>query len=87
MQNLKRCAWCEDGGIMQAYHDEEWGVPVHDDRKQFEFILLEVMQCGLNWLMMLKKGKPSNNALMRSIMKKLPFMAKIKSKALWKRRI
>lgn len=55
MQNLKRCAWCEDGGIMQAYHDEEWGVPVHDDRKQFEFILLEVMQCGLNWLMMLKK--------------------------------
>ena len=55
MQNLKRCAWCEDGGIMQAYHDEEWGVPVHDDRKQFEFILMEVMQCGLNWLMMLKK--------------------------------
>ena len=33
---------------MIKYHDEEWGVPVHDDRKQFEFLMLEVMQCGLN---------------------------------------
>jgi DNA-3-methyladenine glycosylase I len=40
---------------MMRYHDEEWGVPVHDDRKQFEFLMLEVMQCGLNWNMMIEK--------------------------------
>lgn len=51
----KRCGWCCDNGINQKYHDEEWGVPVHDDRKQFEFLMMEVMQCGLNWTMMLKK--------------------------------
>lgn len=51
----RRCTWCEAQEILRAYHDEEWGVPIHDDRKQFEFIMLEVMQCGLNWLMMLKK--------------------------------
>lgn len=50
-----RCAWCQDNGILQKYHDEEWGIPVHEDRKQFEFLMLEVMQCGLNWNMMLKK--------------------------------
>jgi len=40
---------------MIKYHDEEWGVPVRDDRKQFEFLMMEVMQCGLNWNMMLQK--------------------------------
>ncbi len=40
---------------MKKYHDTEWGVPVHDDRKQFEFLMMEVMQCGLNWNMMLQK--------------------------------
>ena len=49
------CIWCQDGGIMQKYHDEEWGIPVHNDRKHFEYLMMEVMQCGLNWLMMLKK--------------------------------
>ncbi len=52
---MKRCSWCCDNGMMQKYHDEEWGVPLHDDRKHFEFLLMEVMQCGLNWMMMLKK--------------------------------
>lgn len=50
-----RCDWCKDNGMMQKYHDEEWGIPLHDDRKQFEFLMMEVMQCGLNWNMMLKK--------------------------------
>ena len=50
-----RCAWCCDGGLNQAYHDAEWGVPLHDDQKQFEFLMLEVMQCGLSWTLMLKK--------------------------------
>ncbi len=39
----------------KIYHDKEWGVPVHDDRMQFEFLMLEVMQCGLSWQLMLKK--------------------------------
>ncbi len=52
---MDRCSWCCDGGIVQKYHDEEWGIPLHDDRKHFEYISMEVMQCGLNWAMMLKK--------------------------------
>lgn len=52
---INRCAWCCDGGIVQKYHDEEWGIPLHDDRRHFEYISMEVMQCGLNWTMMLKK--------------------------------
>lgn len=55
MDNKPRCGWCCDNGVNQKYHDEEWGIPVHDDRKQFEFLMMEVMQCGLNWTMMLKK--------------------------------
>ena len=54
-EKVHRCSWCEDGGLLQEYHDTEWGVPVRDDRKQFEFLMMEVMQCGLNWMMMLKK--------------------------------
>ena len=52
---MERCGWCLDGGILQKYHDEEWGNPLHDDKKHFEYLLMEAMQCGLNWTMMLKK--------------------------------
>lgn len=52
---MERCAWCCDNGLNQKYHDEEWGIPLHDDRMQFEFVSLEVMQCGLTWTLMLKK--------------------------------
>ena len=51
----ERCSWCLGNPLLLAYHDQEWGVPFHDDRKHFEYLTLEVMQCGLNWLMMLKK--------------------------------
>lgn len=50
-----RCKWCEGNELDRTYHDEEWGVPVHDDRKQFEYLMMEVMQCGLSWNLMLKK--------------------------------
>ena len=50
-----RCSWCLGNDLLLTYHDREWGVPLHDDRKHFEYLTLEVMQCGLNWLMMLKK--------------------------------
>lgn len=52
---MNRCKWCCDGGIAQKYHDEEWGIPLHDDKRHFEYLLLEVMQCGLSWTLMLKK--------------------------------
>lgn len=51
----EKCAWCKDGGLNETYHDHEWGIPLHDDKKQFEFLMLEVMQCGLSWTLMLKK--------------------------------
>ena len=52
---MERCPWCPENEKMIRYHDEEWGVPVHDDRKQFEFLMMEVMQCGLNCNMMIQK--------------------------------
>ena len=52
----KRCDWCEDTfDDYVKYHDEEWGVPVHDDRTQFEFLILEGAQAGLSWSTILKK--------------------------------
>jgi DNA-3-methyladenine glycosylase I len=51
----KRCEWCGDDPIYVEYHDTEWGVPVHDDRKLFEFLILEGAQAGLSWLTILKR--------------------------------
>lgn len=51
---LKRCAWAQ-GELYTAYHDREWGVPVHDDRLLFEFLILEGAQAGLSWVTILKK--------------------------------
>ncbi len=52
----QRWAWAESGGdLYREYHDTEWGVPLHDDRKQFEFLILEGAQAGLSWLTVLKK--------------------------------
>ncbi len=50
----RRCAWCGSDPLYIAYHDEEWGVPVHDDRKLFEMLVLEGAQAGLSWLTILK---------------------------------
>ncbi len=55
MQTLKRCAWASDDPLYQRYHDEEWGVAVHDDKTRFEFLILEGFQAGLSWLTILKK--------------------------------
>lgn len=54
-KRMERCPWCMCNEKMIRYHDEEWGVPVYDDQKQFEFLMMEVMQCGLNWNMMIQK--------------------------------
>jgi DNA-3-methyladenine glycosylase I len=50
-----RCGWCGDDPLYMAYHDEEWGVPVRDDQKLFEFLTLEGAQAGLSWATILKK--------------------------------
>lgn len=52
---MNRCPWCEEDELYIRYHDEEWGVPVHDDIKHFEFLVLESAQAGLSWLTILKK--------------------------------
>jgi DNA-3-methyladenine glycosylase I len=52
---IKRCGWVTDDPLYIKYHDEEWGVPLHDDRKLFEFIVLESAQAGLSWITILKK--------------------------------
>ena len=51
---LKRCPWAK-GELYEAYHDKEWGIPVHDDRLLFEFLILEGAQAGLSWITILKK--------------------------------
>ncbi len=51
----RRCPWCLSDPLYIEYHDREWGVPVHDDRKWSEFLTLEGAQAGLNWLLVLKK--------------------------------
>ncbi len=56
MSGKKRCAWAEGGNELYIqYHDREWGVPVHEDRKQFEFLILEGAQAGLSWSTVLNK--------------------------------
>lgn len=55
MKEKIRCSWCLNDPLYTKYHDEEWGVPVHDERKLFEMLILEGAQAGLNWLTILRK--------------------------------
>ncbi|MBN2758731.1 MAG: DNA-3-methyladenine glycosylase I [Bacteroidales bacterium] len=50
-----RCAWTGNNEFNNVYHDKEWGVPIHDDKKLFEFLILDAFQAGLSWLTILKK--------------------------------
>jgi DNA-3-methyladenine glycosylase I len=52
---INRCAWAGTDPLYVAYHDQEWGVPLHDDRLLFEFLILDGMQAGLSWAIILKK--------------------------------
>ena len=55
MKHITRCSWTRTDPLMIHYHDTEWGVPLHDDRKIYEFLVLEGMQAGLSWLTVLRK--------------------------------
>jgi DNA-3-methyladenine glycosylase I len=59
---LVRCGWCGSNPLYVAYHDTEWGVPVHDDRMLFEFLILEGAQAGLSWITILKKREAYRRA-------------------------
>lgn len=52
---MTRCAWCETEPLYMDYHDTEWGVPVRDDARMFEFLILETFQAGLSWITVLRK--------------------------------
>jgi len=61
--NDRRCSWVGTDPLMVAYHDTEWGVPVHDDQKLFEFMVLDAMQAGLNFRIILQKRENFRQAL------------------------
>ncbi len=67
----KRCWWPGDDPLYIAYHDKEWGVPVHDDRKLFEFLILEGAQAGLSWITVLRKRENYRKAFDRFDPKKI----------------
>jgi DNA-3-methyladenine glycosylase I len=59
----QRCGWCQGDELYEAYHDEEWGVPVKDDDTLFEFLTLETFQAGLSWITILRKRENFRRAL------------------------
>lgn len=65
MTEKRRCDWAGNDPLYVAYHDEEWGVPVHDDQRLFEFLVLEGAQAGLSWLTILRKRPAYRNAFAR----------------------
>jgi DNA-3-methyladenine glycosylase I len=80
-----RCAWCPiDNPLYIRYHDEEWGVPVHDDRKLFEMLILEGAQAGLSWLTILKRREGYREAFDHFDAKKIARYDKRKMAALLK---
>src|SRR5512135_1682144 len=62
MNSIKRCAWADSDSLARDYHDREWGVPVHDDRLLFEFLILEGAQAGLSWSTILYKREAYREA-------------------------
>ncbi len=71
MENKTRCTWCGTDPLYVKYHDEEWGVPVRDDRKLFEFLILETFQAGLSWITILRKRENFRRAFDRFDYKKV----------------
>ncbi len=71
MAEKKRCAWAGTDPLYVAYHDDEWGVPVHDDRVLFEFLILEGAQAGLSWITILRKREGYRRAFAQFDAKKV----------------
>ncbi|MBA7537472.1 DNA-3-methyladenine glycosylase 1 [subsurface metagenome] len=62
MKMVQRCKWAEFNDLMKKYHDEEWSTPIHEDKRLFEFLILEGAQAGLSWNTILQKRKNFRNA-------------------------
>lgn len=71
MPELQRCTWAGSDPLYVRYHDEEWGVPVHDDRRLFEMLVLEGAQAGLSWITILRKRSAYRKAFDRFDAKKI----------------
>ena len=71
---MKRCKWADSSVLYKQYHDEEWGVPVHDDRTLFEFLILEGAQAGLSWETILKKRNGYRMAFDQFDVEKFPII-------------
>ena len=80
----KRCKWCEGNALQIAYHDREWGVPVHDDRRLFEFLVLEGAQAGLSWDTILRKRGGYRQAFAKFDPRKVARYSAAKRKSLMK---
>jgi DNA-3-methyladenine glycosylase I len=80
----RRCEWAESDELLRAYHDEEWGVPVHDDRVLFEMLNLEGAQAGLSWLTILRKRGHYRKAFDRFDARKIAGYRAAKKAALMK---
>ncbi len=63
INSTSRCPWCDEDSLYMEYHDNEWGVPVHNDQTLFEFIILEGAQAGLSWITILRKRENYRKAL------------------------
>ena len=77
-----KCAWCIGNDEMEKYHDEEWGVPVHDERKLFEFLILDAFQAGLSWKTILLKRENFRKAFANFEAKKVVMFDDKKKEAL-----
>ena len=80
--SITRCRWCGDDPLYVRYHDEEWGVPLHDDRRLFEMLILEGAQAGLSWITILRKRPAYRKAFDRFDAKKIARYGAAKKRAL-----
>lgn len=83
-KKIERCTWCGEDPLYVRYHDEEWGVPVHDDQKLFEFLTLESAQAGLSWITILRKRENYRKAFAEFEANKVAMFDERKVKALLK---
>ena len=79
---MKRCEWSSADELMQSYHDNEWGLPVHDDTKLFEAVILDGFQAGLSWLTILRKRENFRKAFDQFDVKKVAAYGEDKIEAL-----
>ena len=80
MESLNTCNWPGNDRLMIAYHDNEWGVPLHDDQKLFEFMILDAFQAGLSWKTILHRREGFSAAFDNLTWSKFRIMVKKKSR-------